>query len=256
MPSHSNSFGNNAEKDTAGCRASDRKYIVIGKEKRAVAGTHEALVDEEVFESIQKSFQARAFNIASKGQFTENILKGKVFCGCCGGKMQRKRGSDHADWYFFTCITKNRLGTDKCTGMYVREEDIFRAIYHQLKPYIDEHFISAPQYKQQIRQFDEQIEQAARCLYEARENFRLCYEGVVEGRNNAEDLQIQRETVSLATAHLDGLCANKAAYEKQYQVFRKLLSASCKETPLDEIKDYIDKIVVDMGKHIVIKWKT
>ncbi len=30
MYSHSNSFGNNAEKNTAGCRAFDRKYIVIG----------------------------------------------------------------------------------------------------------------------------------------------------------------------------------------------------------------------------------
>ena len=28
--SHSNSFGNDAEKDTAGCRALNRKYIVIG----------------------------------------------------------------------------------------------------------------------------------------------------------------------------------------------------------------------------------
>ena len=28
--SHSNSFGNDAEKDTAGCRAFNRKYIVIG----------------------------------------------------------------------------------------------------------------------------------------------------------------------------------------------------------------------------------
>lgn len=47
--------------------------------------------------------------------------------------MKRKRGTNHADWYFFTCITKNRLGVGKCTGMYVREEDVFRAIYHQLK---------------------------------------------------------------------------------------------------------------------------
>ena len=28
--SHSNSFGNDAEKNTAGCRALNRKYIVIG----------------------------------------------------------------------------------------------------------------------------------------------------------------------------------------------------------------------------------
>ena len=30
FPSHSNSFGNNAEKDTAGCRALNRNSIVIG----------------------------------------------------------------------------------------------------------------------------------------------------------------------------------------------------------------------------------
>ena len=36
MLSHSNSLGNNAEKDTAGCRASDRKYIVIGYHKTLV----------------------------------------------------------------------------------------------------------------------------------------------------------------------------------------------------------------------------
>ena len=50
--------------------------------------------------------------------------------------MQRKRGTNHADWYFFTCNTNNRLGAGKCTGMYVREEDIFSAIYYQLKGYI------------------------------------------------------------------------------------------------------------------------
>ena len=113
--------------------------LIQGKEKRAVVGTHEALVDETVFESIQKSFQARAFNIVPKEQSVENILKGKIICGCCGGKMQRKRGTGHADWYFFTCITKNRLGAEKCTEMYAREEDIYNAIYRQLKGYVNEH---------------------------------------------------------------------------------------------------------------------
>lgn len=122
--------------------------LVQGKEKRVVAAAHEPLVDTTVFNAIQKSFQARAFNIAPQGQATENILKGKVICGCCGGKMQRKRGTNHADWYFFTCITKNRLGADKCTGMYAREEDVFNAIYRQLKVYVSEHYITDLQYKQ------------------------------------------------------------------------------------------------------------
>ena len=113
--------------------------LIQGKEKRAVAATHVPLVDTDTFDAIQRSFQAKAFNLTTKGQSTENVLKGKVICGCCGGKMQRKRGTNHADWYFFTCITKNRLGVGKCTGMYVREEDVFHAIYHQLKLYVNEH---------------------------------------------------------------------------------------------------------------------
>ena len=36
MLSHSNSFGNDAEKDTAGCCALTRKYIVIGEKKMTV----------------------------------------------------------------------------------------------------------------------------------------------------------------------------------------------------------------------------
>ena len=43
-----------------------------------------------------------------------------------------KRGTNHAELVFFTCITKNRLGADKCTGMYAREEDVLSAVYYQL----------------------------------------------------------------------------------------------------------------------------
>lgn len=103
--------------------------LVQGKEKRVVEATHEPLVDFGTFNAIQKAFQSRAYNVVPQGQSADNILKGKVVCGCCGGKMQRKRDANHADWRFFTCITKNRLGSDKCTGMYAREKDVFNAIY-------------------------------------------------------------------------------------------------------------------------------
>ena len=229
--------------------------LIQGKEKCAVLGTHDALVDKDTFESIQRSFQARAFNVAPKGQSTENILKGKVICGCCGGKMQRKRGCDHADWYFFTCITKNRLGAGRCTGMYVREEDVYSAVYYQLKLYVNGHFISAPQYKQQIRQFSEQIEQAAQCNHEASENFRLCYKGLVKGEKSIEDLQTARDIANRTKAGLDKLMASKAAYDEQYQVFHKLLRVSVKELPLGEVVSHINQIIVDKDRKIMVKWR-
>jgi len=111
---------------------------------------YEPLVDADTFDAIQKAFQARAYNIVPQGHSTDDILKGKGICGCCGGKLQRRCGTNHSDWYFFICNTNNRLGADKCTGIYIREEDIFHAIYCQLKGYVSKHYIIDTQNKYQI----------------------------------------------------------------------------------------------------------
>ena len=228
--------------------------LVQGKEKRVVSATHEALVDTNTFDAIQKSFQEKAFNIAKHGQSTENILKGKVICGCCGGKMQRKRGTNHADWYFFTCITKNRLGADKCTGMYVREEDVLRAIYYQLKLYVKEHFISDSQYKQELIRLNNEIDHSDSQYQEIFRNAVHHYEMFVDGKINKDEFRAVQDAANEKKAIRDNIIASKMAYEKQYQVFRKLLKASYKEIALDEIMDCIDKITICPNKNITVKW--
>lgn len=107
--------------------------LIQGKNKRVVGNTHEALIDSNSFEIVQKNLQSKISNVETKPQSTENLLKGKIICGCCGRKMQRKRGTNHADWYFFTCNTNNRIAVGMCTGMYIREEEIFYAIHQQLE---------------------------------------------------------------------------------------------------------------------------
>lgn len=227
--------------------------LIQGKEKRAVAGTHEALVDEEIFEAIQKSFQTRAFNVTPKEESTENILKGKVICGCCGGKMQRKRGTGHADWHFFTCITKNRLGADKCTGMYARE-DVYNAIYRQLKDYVSEHYITDSAHRQQIQEMEIQIadltKQKTTAWIDAMEH----YEKYIEGEISKEEFRVVQDIANQAKEALAQAVERKTAYETQYAVFRKLLFASSREISLSEIMDCIDKVVVDNGKKIMVKW--
>lgn len=228
--------------------------LVMGKEKRTVSATHEALVDANTFDTIQKSFQAKAFNITKHSQSTENFLKGKVICGCCGGKMQRKRGTNHADWYFFTCITKNRLGVGKCTGMYVREEDVLRAIYYQLKLYIKKHFISDLQYKRELSRLNNDIDQVDGQYQEVFRNAIQHYEKFVYGEIRKEEFRLVQDTANEKKAIWDDLVASKAAYEKQYQVFRKLLKASCKAITLSEIMDCIDEIIIYPNKSITVKW--
>ena len=228
--------------------------LVQGKEKRVVSATHEALVDTNTFDAIQKSFQEKAFNIAKHGQSTENILKGKVICGCCGGKMQRKHGTNHADWYFFTCITKNRLGVDKCTGMYVREEDVLRAIYYQLKLYVKEHFISDSQYKQELMRLNNKIDQSDSQYQEAFRNAVRHYERFVDGEISKDEFRVVQDAANEKKAIRNDIITNKTAYEKQYQVFRKLLKASYKEITLSEIMDCINEIIIYPNKNITVKW--
>lgn len=228
--------------------------LVQGKEKQAVEATHEPLVDSGTFDAIQKAFQARAYNVVPQGQSTDNILKGRVICGCCGGKMQRKRGTDHADWHFFPCITKNRLGADKCMGMYAREEDVFNAIYHQLKVYVSEHYITDSQHKQQIQQFNDKILDLAQRSEKAWSNAMEHYEQYVRGELSKETLRVALDAAHNAKSVLTEVSEQKVAYDKKYNIFRKLLSACDKSIPLSEIVDCIDKIVVDTGRNIMIKW--
>ena len=228
--------------------------LVQGKEKRAVEATHEPLVDPKVFDAIQKAFQARAYNVVPYGQPADNILKGKVICGCCGGKMQRKHGTGHADWHFFTCITKNRLGADKCSGMYAREEDIFNAIYRQLKDYVNEHYITNSAYKQTIQEFTSQISDLTQRKTTAWINAMEHYEQYVQGEISKEEFRTVQDVANQAKEVLIQATESKAAYKKQYARFRKLLSASSKDIPLSEIVDCIDKVVVDGGGKIVVKW--
>ena len=228
--------------------------LVQGKEKRVVEATHEPLVDTDTFDVIQKAFQSRAYNVVPTGQPVDNILKGKVICGCCGGKMQRKRGTNHADWYFFTCITKNRLGADKCTGMYAREEDIFNAIYRQLRTYVSEHYITDLQYKQHIQQFNDKIYELAQSSETAWTNAMGHYERYVQGELNKEALRVALDAAHEAKAVLAELSEQKTVYDKKYSIFRKLLSASDKRIPLNEIIDCIEEIIVDTDKKIVVKW--
>ena len=168
--------------------------------------------------------------------------------------MQRKRGTNYAGWYFFTCITKNRLGTGKCTGMYVREEDVFRAIYHQLKLYVNELFISSLQHKQELMRLDNEIDQANQQYQEAFRNAVHHYEKFVYGEISKEEFRIAQDAANEKKAIRDGFIASKATYEEQYQMFCKLLKASYKEISLNEIMDCIDKILIDTGKQIMVKW--
>lgn len=105
--------------------------LIQGKYHIAVSGTLEPIISEDVFEQVQQILSAQ-HTISRPDEPVENLLKGKVICSKCGAKMQHKRGTGHADWYFYTCVTKNHRGADACSGEYIREDVILSAVWKKL----------------------------------------------------------------------------------------------------------------------------
>ena len=110
------------------------------------------------------------------------------------------------------------------------------------------------QYKQQIQKFNNQIADLTSASEEAWASAMKQYEQYVRGESGKESLRMALDAANNAKAVLAEVSEQKAAYDKKYGIFRKLLSASNKSIPLSEIMDCIDKIVVDTDKKIVVKW--
>lgn len=80
------------------------------------------------------------------------------------------------------------------------------------------------------------------------------HERYAQGEVSKEEFRTVQDIANQAKEALIQVREDKTAYEKQYAKFHKLLSASSKDTPLSEIVDCLDKIVVDGGGKIVVKW--
>lgn len=229
--------------------------LVQGKEKRVVEGSHPALVDTKTFDRIQTALQQRAFHLtdAKKAPSTPNLLKGKVICGCCGSKMQRRRGTNHADWYFFTCLTNNRVGADCCAGMYVREEDIFSAIYHQRNLFVKANSGFNANYYAKKDELEREVAQYREMLVDPMECTMKLYEQHIRKELDKDTYLAEKAKVYAAKELLEKaeteLDASKCRHE-ELEAMHKVLR---KELLLTEILDYIDSIVVNEGRKIKVK---
>lgn len=169
--------------------------------------------------------------------------------------MQRKRGTNYADWYFFiTCNTNNRLEAGKCTGMYVREEDIFSAIYYQPKLYIQEYFIASLEYDAEMTQLKARLDAQVEFWHAIAENPDMYYEQYVLGEITLDEFKIKQQKLRQATEDQKAIELEIEECERVYSQFSLLCKIRDKELPLSMILGEVEKIVVDAGKKIMIKW--
>ena len=79
--------------------------------KYMVEEAHEAIVDAETFQKVQKILQQREKQYGHEGATNRYPLSGMIQCGCCGKNYQRKMYPQGATWL---CATFLRKGKKYC----------------------------------------------------------------------------------------------------------------------------------------------
>ena len=97
-----------------------------------VKNTHEAIISKETFEKVQQCRTEIAKKSKSKNKisYTENILKGKIYCKCCGKNLNRSRHMTKTkdEIYYFYCLTNWRIKKGICEGVHSKEQKLFQGI--------------------------------------------------------------------------------------------------------------------------------
>jgi DNA invertase Pin-like site-specific DNA recombinase len=108
---------------------------VLQDEWICVENTHPAIISQELFTVVQERFSTKAVNepYQQKEQYTPNLLKGKIFCGHCGGRLDRKKNHQH---YIYRC-TANYATPGSCPGNSIREDAIISAVAKALFEYAE-----------------------------------------------------------------------------------------------------------------------
>ena len=115
-----------------------RLTTIPKSEWNIIKDTHEPVIDEETFYAVQNLIKnAPKRKIRTDIDITdENILRGIIFCGKCGSRMERDGGKTSAKsglrYYRFQCGRKYIM-SGICDSKGIREDKLKESVLHLLK---------------------------------------------------------------------------------------------------------------------------
>ena len=222
----------------------------------AVRNTHEPLVSREVFAKAQavREQMAAKYTRAAKVPYSENILRGRVFCAHCGRNLHRQRSHGH---YFYRCISNDRMGEGSCTGGVHRlpEPDLFDAILTIIRQKAEVVMGEALRLKRcdgkiaaQKAQVDQEIDELGRQTQKDKALIAGLYESFVKGiLTRAEYLEMQENysrKISGAVERVQQLQTRQAELERQMERYTSMadkLAAVDKDTALSAL--LVDQVI-------------
>ena len=222
--------------------------LIQGKDQIAVSSTHEPIVSENVFKQVQQLLLLTEQKPHEPRDRSDNPLRGKVVCGKCGAKMQRKRGTGHADWHFYTCITKNRRGSDACSGEYIREDAIFSAIKKRLIEMQPDCIEKKNRCEQQRQELETHLNQLKRERQDALVHRCVEYERLVTGKYTKQEYREVINAYPLEEQRIETLSDDLERVNDEIDTYRVLTDERLWKSELKPmIYQLIQTVVVNRG---------
>ncbi len=229
-------------------------HLCQGKDRITVYNTHQAIIEQDLFDKVEEALKVRSNNTIQSNNSVdkeENALKGKIICGCCGNKLQRRKGSGNSDWHYFTCITNNRQGAGSCDGMYIRESEIIDKIKRDINAFID---ATEPKIKKTSAEKQELRRQMFMFdMKDAKSNIiKASYlHQFNDGKITKDDFRVKADELIYHTeeiAKLDNEIKALDALREKYNFYAKVREG--KDQINKFLKECVEKIVVNSKENI------
>ena len=230
-----------------------------------VRNTHEPIINREMFERVQSIRKQTVENAkavdAKKNPYTENIFRGRIFCGHCGRPLNRHR-DNHQGAYSFSCIANQRIGKNACSrSTYIREDTLFHlvmTIIHQKAEIMMGEALRLKQYDGKIAAQKAQVDQEiAKLRRQTQKNKAIragLYENFVKGiLTRVEYLEMQEDysqKISGAVERVQQLQTRQTELERQMERYTSMadkLAAADRNTTLSAllVNQLIERVTVN-----------
>lgn len=251
-----------------------KKQTAIDRDKWIVVpNTHEAIISQEMFDKAQgrmEQLRNKHKNL-SVVPYTENIWKGKIFCGECGRPLHRGREKRVKTGYayYLHCLTRTRYKRGGCDNGSILEKDLLNVVITAIKTQAavladrkNLIFYSLND-KQRIEQQQTELKNLRAYISKNQNFLNSLYENLVNGIITQEEYQEMRTNygnkISDTIRKINEVENRQTELEKQYNQYCDLTDAVSDIIENNTLtKELIDKLILRIevykGKRVEITY--
>lgn len=225
--------------------------------------THEAIIDEETFSTVQKIRNGKRRR-TPLGEMP--ILSGMVYCADCGAKLYQVRSKDWGhDKEYMVCATYRKRGKHNCTSHQIKNVDIEKALLYMIQQVTafaidyENEFIelvaknSNKELEQKIRESKKELEQSHARIAKIDLLIQRLYEDNVEGKISDEQFikmtssyGKEQQTLTERINELNTIVKNEQEKVTNTSSFLNLVKCYTNITKLDAeiIRTFIERVYI------------